>query len=489
MQMAAVGGNDRGWLATAFAKSLIVIFFLTLPAVNPLVRGDGVGYYAYAHSLLIDHDLHFDNEWLAANESFTHDLLDASGHLAPFNYSRTGYVKNHFTIGPAILWAPFLLAVHAVILICNHFGAGLAANGYSRPYLVAMAATTAMYGFLGLLLAFDLARRYFSEFCAFLATLGVWFASSLPVYMYFNPSWSHAQSAFAVSLFIWYWHRTRNGRTLPQFVVLALIAGLMMNVYFPNAIFLLIPGIQALSDYRRAFQDSGKRVVRWRHDLINQVAFAVTLAVALLPTFVTRWIIYGNALESDYPPLKTWAWTSPRFAQVLFSADHGLLSWTPILAPAVAGLVVLWRRDRLFGGSLLLGLLAYYYFIASYPDWDGISSFGNRFFVSLTPLFIIGLAGSLSFLGRAFARPLVYRAAATSAVAVFMLWNLGFIFQWGTLMVPSRGPVSWRSVVHNQFEVVPKRITHALATYAFHRDTMMKNIESQDIERQHPAHN
>ena len=35
----------------------------------------------------------------------------------------------------------------------------------------------------------------------------------LPVYMYFNPSWSHAHSAFIVALFVWYWDRTRTTRT------------------------------------------------------------------------------------------------------------------------------------------------------------------------------------------------------------------------------------------------------------------------------------
>jgi hypothetical protein len=59
---------------------------------------------------------------------------------------------------------------------------------------------TAFYGFLGLLLSYSLARKYVAAHWAFLATLGIWGASSVPVYMYFNPAWSHAQSAFAVAL-------------------------------------------------------------------------------------------------------------------------------------------------------------------------------------------------------------------------------------------------------------------------------------------------
>jgi len=49
-----------------------------------------------------------------------------------------------------------------------------------------MALATALYGFFGLLLAFRLARQYVEERWALLATLAIWWASSLPVYMYFN---------------------------------------------------------------------------------------------------------------------------------------------------------------------------------------------------------------------------------------------------------------------------------------------------------------
>ena len=44
---------------TAFEKVLIGFFVLSLPFSNPWVRGDGVGYYAFARSLLIEHRLDF----------------------------------------------------------------------------------------------------------------------------------------------------------------------------------------------------------------------------------------------------------------------------------------------------------------------------------------------------------------------------------------------------------------------------------------------
>src|SRR5439155_25885696 len=110
-----------------------------------------------------------------------------------------------------------------------------------------------------------------------------------------------------------------------------------------------------------------------------------------LPTLITRQVIYGHPLQFGYEEAWTF-WKSPKFAAVLFSSDHGLLTWTPILIPALLGLALLWKFDREFSASLIAAFLAFYYIISSHANWDGIASFGNRFFISLTPLFVLGLA-------------------------------------------------------------------------------------------------
>jgi hypothetical protein len=75
-------------------------------------------------------------------------------------------------------------------------------------------------------------------------------------------------------------------------------------------------------------------------------------------------------------------------------------------------------------------------------------------------------------------------ALAGSAMALFVVWNVGLIFQWGTHLVPARGQISWSEMVHNQLVVVPLRMTHSLQTYFLHRTDMMQHIEQEDIEQQ-----
>src|ERR1700737_3693236 len=221
-------------------RRLLVFFLLSLALLNPWVRGDGVGYYAFVRAPLIDHSLNFERDYIAANTSFREARVDEHGQPKQIFRTRTGHLDNHFTVGPAMLWAPFLLLAHGGVLLARVFGSNIAADGFTAPYRLAMALATAFWGFLGLLLAFRLARQYSGDLWAFLAMVAIWWASSLPVYMYFNPARAHAHSAFTASLSVYYWHQTREQRTLHQWFVLALIAGLMLNVYYVNAMLLMI---------------------------------------------------------------------------------------------------------------------------------------------------------------------------------------------------------------------------------------------------------
>lgn len=463
-------------------RILLLLFLVSLPFLNPWVRGDGVGYYAFARAPLIEHNLDFTEDYRHANRSFRGPRLDERGQPRPEFRTSTGHLDNHFSVGPAILWTPFLLLAHAGVVLARALGSSVAADGFSAPYRTAMACATGLYGFLGLLLSFRLARKYVAERWALLATIAVWWASSLPIYMYFNPSWSHAHSAFAVALFLWYWHETRSSRSLSQWLVLALTAGLMVDVYYPNAMVLAVLVVEAVRQYvvalHRSAAPEGPRVT----DLVvRQALFVGVVLVCLLPTFVTRYIIYGSPFESGYIPLRDWLWRSPVFLSVLFSSNHGLFSWTPILLLAIIGLFLFWRREPEVGTPFLAAFLAFYLFIACYPDWAGISSYGNRFFVSLTALFVVGLGAFLDRFARFFHSQRAALTAASILLGLLVFWNTGLMFQWGVDLVPARGPISFSEMIDNQFFVVPRRLTTEVQKFLFKRKALLKQIEEQDL--------
>jgi hypothetical protein len=121
--------------------------------------------------------------------------------------------------------------------------------------------------------------------------------------------------------------------------------------------------------------------------------------------------------------------------------------------------------------------------MASYPDWAGISSYGNRFFVSLTVFFVLGLATVLDAIASHFRSRGVASALLGFALSIFIIWNMGLIFQWGMHLIPARGPISWSVVAQNQFHEVPKQIVAQLRSYLFRRKDALHQIEQRDIEQ------
>ena len=171
---------------------------------------------------------------------------------------------------------------------------------------------------------------------------------------------------------------------------------------------------------------------------------------ALAWTFTRGLALMAGALIAISPQLFVWVrlygspllvpqgegfmrWTAPALGPVLFSDNHGLFSWTPILLVAVAGLFVLARRDRRLGGALLLIFALSWYANAAAADWWAGEAFGARRFVSLFPIFTLGLAAVVDACGA--------RLRLTAAIAVIAIVLNGLLLlQYQTFM---RG---WRDV-------------------------------------------
>jgi len=120
-----------------------------------------------------DHDL-ISRTTPGREQIFPHGAVDARGHLLPDMYTKTGHVENHFSVGPAILWAPVLVTVHlAVVFLARSFRREHRCRWILASLFAGLSLTTSFYGFSALFLAFKLARKYFEPEWAFLATIGI----------------------------------------------------------------------------------------------------------------------------------------------------------------------------------------------------------------------------------------------------------------------------------------------------------------------------
>ena len=190
-------------------------WLLALPLVTPKIRGaDEIEYYSYLRSLVFDHDLEFGNEYAHFRDRDPEGLAGFSATFLDRREPVTGRHINFAPLGTALLWSPFYLAAHALVLVARAAGVAVDADGFSAPYVAAACYASWLYGGLGLLLIHDALRRFAAvpDADAGWAAAALLWASPLLYYMTIAPGFSHAASVFAVAALVWttLWARPRR---------------------------------------------------------------------------------------------------------------------------------------------------------------------------------------------------------------------------------------------------------------------------------------
>lgn len=462
-----------------------ILFALMLPGVTTRIyASDEIQYYSFLRSLWFDGDLSFENEYrhfydsgVARFELFRKTFLDLT--------TETGRRINFGTIGSAILWAPFYAAGSAAARLLNAVGRPVPMDGYSRPYVAAVCYGSAFYGFAALLLALAAARRLVvpelppgnapGRWRALrephvAAMAAVWFGTPLVFYMYVAPVMAHATSAFAVALFVYTWLSVRAAWSPRGCAALGATAALMAMVREQDAFLVAGPALDCLRACRHARAGgAAMSLASWLGPRAG--AAAVTFAGAFTPQAIAYWVLNGRVGPSQLVERKM-NWTSPHALQVLGSPEHGFLIWTPLAVLALWGLVLLAARDRAdparrdvawLGACFLVMVAGQVYVAGSVESWSVAGAFGQRRFVALSVLLVVGLAEFVHVAARRAGRLTV---AAGIGLAVW--WNLGLAIQFGTGLM-DRQRIDLARVAYNNFVVVPAELPRIAYRYVFDR--------------------
>jgi hypothetical protein len=451
--------QPRRIFGALFVVSLLVyLALIPIPRVDgQLIGSDGVGYYVYVRSLIIDHDLDFTNEYAYFDQAMKHPGMTPLGMPA-----------NKYAIGPSLLWLPFFLVAHMLALVGNALGMPVQPDGYGFLYQAAISIGSIIYGMLGIILAYRCARTWFARVPTLLAVGLFWLASNSIYYMVFEPSMSHMVSLFSVSLVLslWlWWFRGDTAPSLTHSLLLGISGGIVMLVRTQDSIFLLVPYLTILlrflqtwrTDQQHAHADN--RQQRWRWFTSGLVVGGSTLAMFSLQVFVWHHL-YGtftNPYLSDHDPAFTWL--QPKVFNVLFSSFHGLFSWHPVLLLATLGLVVVARYDRrlVFGvaGVLVLNL----YIISAWWAWWQGDSFGGRMFLNAGWVWIVGLAGLLHVVWQ---RP-QWQPIVLGVSSLLIVWNGLSLVQYRLGFVPMSEPLTWQQMTLERL-VLPWTLIQKLLT-------------------------
>ena len=438
---------------------LVCLFLLTLPLVTARIYAiDEIQYFAPLRSAWKDNDLDYRNDYTELLKGRPVDAVERGALLS--KPTATGRAVNYAGIGCALMWVPFFALAEIVARV-----GGWPADGFSYPYIAAVCYGSSLYAFLALLLLYDIARREVSPKLALVGTLLAWWATALPFYMYVTPPMSHATSLFGVTLFLWLWWRWRGDAGVARWAVLGVVVGLITLIREQNVLFLLLPGVSLARDWVAAWRaEQSESGLAPRHQWARVAALAAGFVLSLAPQLVVWRVLFGRwgppAERVSYLEL----WPS-HFFQVLFSSNHGLLSWHPVWLLGVVGLVLYARRNPRLGWSLFAVFLAQLLFLSSVGNWSGGMAFGQRRLVEC--LFVVVIGTAVVF-DKMHTRPAVL-------VWLLLVWlNLSMLIQFGTGMIPRSGPVSWRALLRNHFVEVPSRTWDVAWRYLGDRGSFME---------------
>lgn len=414
----------------------MLLFLVSLPAVTArLYSSDEVQYFSYLRSLYFDRDVSFENEY---RYFYDRNIAQSGGFHETFLERKTaaGRRVNYATLGAAILWSPF----YAIADLGTRVGSSHEANGLTTPYVRAVAYGSAFYGFLAVLLSIRAARLFGARGGAFYAGLAVWLGTPLLFYMYVAPPFSHACSAFAVALFVSVWWHVRQSWTPGGAFALGLCAALLAMVREQDVFLALGPVVDFAWSARREMQ----RV------LAPAAAGVAGTLLGYIPQLLAYNALNGYPGPAEHVQRKMY-WYAPHGLQVLASPDHGLFFWTPLAILALAGLFFV--RERIVAASLAIMVLSQVYVAGSVESWTVAGAFGQRRFVNLTIILVIGLAALWTATS---SRRVRLAPALAVTIALCAWWNIALMAQFAIRLMDRQQLDPPRNAYH-AFVTLPLR--------------------------------
>jgi len=379
---------------------LIIVLLVWFVRPSWTIGGDGFGYYSYFRSAFFDHNLDFKNEYLEFDRVWNNH---ATERLTPI-----GKIANLYSVGPSIMWSPFLLAAHYLPIGQSDSQTNLYnLSGFGWPYDQAIFVATAIFLLLGLIFTYLSLRQYFSDKIVFLSVTAIWLLSPLYFYLIYEPSMSHVLSFFAVSGMILFYLQD-DLRIRRKYFLVGLFLGLALLIRWQNLVFIIIPILGLIFNQKRFLKE--------------MIICLLTTVIVFAPQLLAWKYLYGSwlALPQGAEFFNLWPQNLGNF---FFSGNHGLFFWQPLLLLAILAFIFSFRKKDPKNWLLfLLASAAVIYINASVTDWMGGRSFGARRMDGVLIFFAIGLA--VIFDWTALNRSRIVKLTVSLIFIVGIGWNI-----------------------------------------------------------------
>ncbi|MBW8780839.1 MAG: hypothetical protein JF599_02970 [Verrucomicrobia bacterium] len=404
-----------------------------IPQRSALRGSDNTFNYLWLRSLMVGGDWDFRDD-LAVCDTLTPEYREASLALP---LTPAGRLPNKYGIGWALVSLPFYLVADGVVATGRVLGVWtLARDGYNPVYQISLQTGHFLLAGVALALAYRVIRRWCAREPAVMGVALIWAASPLLYYQTSNLSMSHGVAFFAITLCLYGLVRAEESfdATWPWWLA-GMGLGLAVITRFQTAVYGLIP-LWVLVDFARKSRDA-MAVGRATLGLVAGAAPLIALQLFAWKIVYGSWLVFSYGADGE-----RFAWLHPEVVRVLFSPNHGLFYWHPLLAAGAAGLAILAWHKR---GLALAGGVAFVAMIfvnAAWWCWWFGASFGGRAFDGA---FLFLMAGWAYLYGRLPARWSRMLFAGSVALAG---WNCLLLVLYRLAVIPRNGPVSYEEMAH-----------------------------------------
>ncbi|MBN1119234.1 MAG: hypothetical protein JXA77_18635 [Bacteroidales bacterium] len=359
-----------------FSLAVIVLFFLAIPFVNfnhhkyekheGVIEWDIKSYYAYLPAAFIEKDLSLS--------FMDEDIVFWGKWIWPIT-TPTGNKAILTSMGMSVMYSPFFFIAHGYCKISDKYEA----NGYTKPYHIALTFSAWIYFIIGLLFLRKLLLKYFSEFSASLTLLFVGAGTNLFYYTTYEAPMSHCFNFVLITILVFlidkWWEKENNWKYT---IGIGLLAGLITLIRPTNIIVLLLIPLYGVA----AYKDLGKRITNlvsiWPHLLVMAVFFILVW----VPQFAYWHKVAGKIFYFSYGEVgSAFYFNNPQIKNILFSWQKGWFIYTPVMFFATLGFYFLIKNKIKVHVAFTVFFIVNLYILSSWWSWWFGGGFSIRAFV------------------------------------------------------------------------------------------------------------
>lgn len=339
-----------------------------------VIAWDVIDYYGYLPATFIYGDVTLETPNTKFNEyEHTFWYRELEGNKKVFK----------MTMGMAILYSPFFFASHVYALSSD-----CVANGYSFPYKFGLCISSLFYFLIGLVYLRKVLQQYFTENIVALTLFFIGLGTNLYFYVVLGVGMTHSYLFALLSMWLYFVIKWYNHPKFKIAVLLGLLSGLMILVR-PTMILILLFGLLINIT---SIKQMKERMLFFKSNLFQILCIAIFAFIVWIPQLLYWKTVTGSFLYNSYQNQGLFYFNDPQFFNCLFSFRNGWLTYTPIMAFAIIGLIALVRKKHKVGLAALLTIAVYFYVMSSWWVWWFGGSFGFRSMIEVYPLLAFGMA-------------------------------------------------------------------------------------------------